>query len=619
MRALLSYLLRIILCWMLLFIIQQICFLFFNPNAIFGIEARAILTSFRRALPMDLAAACYLTLPISLLSLVRLFTNRTWPLLVTRWWLITTVLATCIIHASDIGLFQSWGTKINHKAISYLAYPKEALAASAGARAGQLVVIMVAQGLLMWFMLSRIDHSRSLRTASRPQLALTPLLVPSLMLLGMRGGVQDYPIDRSWSYHSVHPILNLSAMNGVWNAIVLLAEPPEIASNPYTYLSKDEAIKRFERLHARAGPARTAITTAERPNVILVMLESWTADVVGVLEGEHGVTPGFDRLSREGLLFTNFYSTGFRTEQGLCALISGFPSQPKTTIIRQYGKFDRLPSVVNALDSAGYHSTYWYAGDASFANTRSYLEAMGFDVIHDEQAFAIQRRTEWGAYDEELFSFHLRSTNDVTEPFFHTIMTSTSHEPFDVPLDEGFPGKDDSQMYRNAVHYTDRTLAAFIDSCKLQPWYDRTLILIVADHGHYLPHHRGNHTAERHRIPFLITGGALRPAMRGLRNPTFGCHVDVAATLLGQLGLPTDRFVWSNDLLQADAPHFGFWTFDDGFGIANSSQTIVWDNLGKRVLQLRDSSVMEANNVEMLRDGEALEQVLLDRYIELSQ
>ncbi|MBK7944291.1 MAG: LTA synthase family protein [Flavobacteriales bacterium] len=361
------------------------------------------------------------------------------------------------------------------------------------------------------------------------------------------------------------------------------------------------------------------IANVERPNVLLVLLESWTADVIAPLGGEGLVTPGFTRLCEEGLLLTNFYSTGFRTEQGLCAVISGFHSQPKTTIIRQYGKFDRLPSLVSALDSAGYTSTYWYAGDAVFANTRSYLESMGFDTIHDERSFPITRRTEWGAYDEELFAYHARSTRHAKEPFFHTLMTSTSHEPFDVPLDEGFPGNEYAQRYRNSVHYTDRALASFIDSCKTQSWWNRTLMLIMADHGHFLPKHRSSHEAERHRIPFLITGGALRDELKGQRTDDFGSHVDVPATVLGQLDLPAARFPWSRDLFNPRDAHFAYWTFDDGFGIADAQQMLVFDNLGQRRLQLRDSAASESLNQQLETRGKALEQVLLDRYISLSQ
>lgn len=619
MRALILYLLLIILCWMALFTAQQACFIFIDLGRLVGINGMEVLTAFRRAWPMNLAAACYLTLPVALLSLIRVFTDKAWPKHAILWWLSIAVFLTCFIHVSDIALFRAWGTKVNHKALSYLVYPEESFAAAGGAHPAQLVVIMLAQITVMGFLLSRIDHARSFRGAPVWQRSFAPVVIPGLLLLGMRGGVQDYPIDRSWSYHSVHPVLNLSAMNGVWNVIVLLAEPPVISANPYAYMPQEEAESIFSALHDAGEGGRDSILSIDRPNVMLVMLESWTADVVGVLGGDSGVTPGFDRLAKEGLLFTDFYSTGFRTEQGLCAMISGFPSQPKTTIIRQYGKFDRLPSLVNVLDSAGYRSTYWYAGDAAFANTRSYLETMGFDVIHDENSFPFKQRTEWGAYDEELFGFHLRSTRQEQEPFFHAIMTSTSHEPFDAPVDEGFPGNSDPQRYRNSVHYTDRSLADFIQSCKTQPWYDRTLILIVADHGHYLPHNRGSHADERHRIPFLITGGALKPSLRGTRRSTFGCHVDVPASLLGQLGLPARRFEWSKDLFRTGHAQFAFWTFDDGFGIADNRQSVVFDNLGKRVLQLRDQSAPEPVNAQLIRNGQALEQVLLDRYISLSQ
>ena len=619
MRAILRYVLVLVLFWAGLFLLQQVCFLFFDPASLNGIDGTAVRYSFRRALPMDLAAACYLTLPVALMCLPLLFKELRWMRQMVRTFLGVSVVLVVFINGCDIALFQAWGTKVNHKALSYLLYPEEVLGAAAGAPVAQLVVMMLAQCAVAFYALSRIDHQRSFVTRSMAQWIAAPLLLIGLLLVGMRGGPQDDPIDRSWSYHSVHPVLNLGALNGTWNVIVLLAEPPEFEKNPYAFMSAEEAVQRFARLHAKAGAKPRSVLNTARPNVVLIMLESWTADVVGVLGGDSGVTPGFDRLASEGLLFTNFYSTGFRTEQGLCALISGFPSQPKTTIIRQYGKFDRLPSLVNVLDSAGYHSTYYYAGDALFANTRSYLEAMGFDKVHDENSFPIKQRTRWGAYDEELFAFHLRDARNTAEPFFHTVMTSTSHEPFDVPVDEGFPGTDQPQMYRNSVHYTDRTLAAFLDSCKAQPWYDRTLFIIVADHGHFLPHNLGNFSAERHRIPFLLTGGALKPELRGTHDGTFGSHVDLTATLLDQLGLEHPRHTWSKDLFVADVPHFAFWSFDDGFGIADARQTQVFDNLSGLLLQHRDSSASQALDVEQLRDGKALEQILLDQYIGLSQ
>lgn len=619
MRDLVVYVLKLILFWMALFLAQQACFVFFDAERLSGIPSDAIWYSFRRALPMDLATACYLTLPVLLCGLVLLF--REINILrkgITSLLAVAVVLAT-FINICDIALFSAWGTKVNHKALSYLAYPEEAMHAITGAPIAQLTVVFLAQCSLALLVLFRMDHKRSFLATAKWQRFVAPAILPAALLIGMRGGVQPYPIDRSWSYHSAHPLLNLGALNGTWNVIVLLAEPPQIATNPYSFMSEEEAERRFADLHRIEFGTSPKIVTTERPNVVLILLESWTADVVGVLGGDSGVTPGFDRLAADGLLFTNFYSTGFRTEQGLCAMISSFPSQPKTTIIRQYGKFDRLPSLVNVLDSAGYRSTYYYAGDVAFANTRAYLEAMGYDKVHDENSFPITKRTRWGAYDEELFAFHQKDARDAKQPFFHTLMTSTSHEPFDVPVDEGFPGSDQPQQYRNSVHYTDRTLADFLDACKQQPWYDSTLVIIVADHGHFLPHNRGNYAAERHRIPLLFTGGALKPELRGTANATFGCHVDLSATLLDQLDLPRTRSVWSKDLFDPTIPHFAFWTFDDGFGIADVDQCQVYDNLSGMLLQRRDTTRSTAQDAEQLLNGKALEQVLLDQYLGLSQ
>ncbi len=618
MFGLLRFLLSLVILWVAVFLLQEATFLYFDPRRLAGIPSNAIGYAFWRGIPMDLATACYFTLPIALLGVVLSFREVNWVRRALRPITIVFLLISGFVHVSDIGLFTAWGTKVNHKALSYLIYPEESMAAIAGAPVGQLIVIMLAQLAIALFILFRIDHQRSFLIKKGTARWTTAITIPVLLFIGMRGGVQPYPIDRSWSYHSGHSILNLGALNGTWNLIVLLAEPPEIASNPYNFMPNEEAQQRFAALHPKGHGAAEHILSTERPNVIIVLLESWTADVVGVLGGDSGVTPAFDRASRDGLLFTNFYSTGFRTEQGLCAIISGFPSQPKTTIIRQYGKFDRLPSLVDRLDSAGYSSTYYYAGDVAFANTRSYLEAMGFDKVHDETSFPIVHRTRWGAYDEELFAFHERDSRSASEPFFHVLMTSTSHEPFDVPIDEGFPGKDPSQQYRNSVHYTDRTLGSFLEECKKQPWYDRTLIVIVADHGHYLPRNRGSHMAERHRIPLLFTGGALDSTYRGTKDLTFGSHVDLPMTMLEQLGFSSFRSSWGSDLFDPTVPHFAFWTFDDGFGIADAAGVQVYDNLAGSLLQESGTPTADQKS-EQLANGKALEQILLDQYIQMSQ
>lgn len=600
-----------------MFLVQRHLFLAFSHASLNGLSAAAILECHWQALPMDLSVAGYVLLVVALAATPLLFTELPVLRRIVRIFLIVFILASALLNVVDIGLFDAWGVKLDRKALSYLRYPGEVLGATSPGRMSLLLLVAAVQGMFFIFLLNRIDHCRSFLKGSKGSRIAAAVLMPALCLLALRGGPQDDPINKSWSWYSSRPVLNLAALNSVWNALQIGVQPAEFSDNPYAYMAKREAERAFLKTHPQTGATSTNILKFDDPNVLLIMLESWTADVIEPLGGDSGVAPQFTRLCKDGLLFTNFYSTGFRTEQGLCALISGFPSQPTTTIIRKFGKFDRLPSLVRTLDSAGYSSRYYYAGDVTFANTRAYLEAMGFNTVYDETAFPIKRRTRWGAFDEELFDFHLRDAKTASTPFFQIIMTSTSHEPFDAPVDEGFSGSD-AQLYRNTIHYTDRCLGAFLDSAKRQPWYANTLIFVVADHGHYLPNHLTQFGAARHRIPFLVTGGALNDRFRGKRDSTYGCHVDFPVTLLAQLGVPHAQFPWGRDLFSNATPHSAFWTFNNGFGIADSTQEVVFDDTGKRVIELRDSS-RTADADRLLHAGKAELQVLLDRYIQFDQ
>lgn len=607
----------LVLWYMGLFTVQRHLFLAFAHRQLHGITQQEILDCHLHGLALDLSVTGYVMLGAALLVLPLLFTTATWLRKALRIYLTVTLVLFSMVLVADIGLFDAWGVKMDRKALSYLRYPAEVAGSLSAGRMGLLFLVAGVQVLLFLFLRRRINLEADLRQGPLRGRLATAILLPTLCLLAARGGPQDLPINKSWAWFSPHPVLNLAALNSQWNLLEILVEPAEYERNPYAFMPADEAEHILRQQHPVTGGPDLHLTGLERPNILLIMLESWTAGVIEPLGGDSGVTPQFTRWCKEGLLFTNFHSTGFRTEQGLCALISGFPSQPTTTVIRKFGKFDHLPSLVRTLDSAGYSSRYYYAGDVSFANTRAYLDAMGLETIYDEHAFPIRRRTRWGAFDEELFNFHLRDAGSATRPFFQVIMTSTSHEPFDAPVDEGFSGSE-AQLYRNTVHYTDRCLGTFLDSAKKQTWYDSTLVFIVADHGHYLPHHLSQFSDARHRIPFLVTGGALAPGLRGGQDGTYGSHVDFPVTLLSQLDLPRTAFPWGRDLLSKYTPHSAFWTFNNGFGMADSSQEVVFDADGKRMIELRDST-RQADAQRLLRNGQATLQTLLDRYIDFDQ
>lgn len=617
MKACFRYAGVLLLLLLGLFLAQRLLFLGFAHRQLAGIGWVDVLRCHVRALPMDISTAGYVLLPVTLLMVPLLFRDRSWPRRVITGFLTLVIVLSALINVADIGLFDAWGTKVDRKALSYLAYPKDALDSISHTRLVLLLFVAAIESLVFIVLLRRIDHRRPFTQGALGGRIAAAVLLPALCVLMLRGGPQDDPINKSWSWFSRHPVLNHAALNGLWNALEIAVEPAELERNPYVVMPSDEAARAFQAARAAPSGLHRSILRTPRPNILVVLLESWTADIIEPLGGDSGVAPQFTRLAQDGLLLTNFHSTGFRTEQGLCALVSAFPSQPKTTIIRKFGKFDRLPSLVNVLDSTGYSSRYYCGGDADFANTRTYLEAMGVGAIHDEHSFSIRQRTRWGAFDEELFAFHLRDAGSAPRPFLQFLMTSTSHEPFDAPVHEGFAGGD-PQLYRNTVHYTDRCLGAFIDGAKRTDWYANTLIIIMADHGHYLPHYLDAFSERRHRIPFLLIGGALRDELRGTRDDTYASHVDVAPTLLAQLGLPHDRFPWGRDIFDRGTRHDAFWTFNEGFGIADSTQAVVFDEAGQRVIELRDSTATK-DAERLLRQGKAQLQLLIDSYMRFDQ
>jgi membrane-anchored protein YejM (alkaline phosphatase superfamily) len=615
MRAAIAYFLKLVVLWLLFFAIQRALFLAFGWRYASQAPTQEVLLGFRYGLAMDISMAGYLLLVPALITAVLLFAERNWLRAAMKGWMIAMIVLCALVSVADIGLFASWGTKVNRKALSYLIYPEEAMAAAGGAQILWPALAVLASAVLSVALLKRIRprapwHNRPL--AARVAMAM---LLPASCILAMRGGIQDYPIDKSWAYYSTHQVLNLAALNGPWNALEVLVVPAEYEVNPYTYLEPAKAEAIVSRAFVPGTDSTVHVLAVERPNIVLILLESWSGDVVGPIGGEPGVSPEFSKLCEHGLLFTNFYSTGFRTEQGLCAVLSGFPSQPKTTIIRQFGKFDRLPSLVRTLDSVGYNSRYTYSGDVTFANTRSYLHAMGFDVIHDESSIPGKQRTRWGAFDEDLFSFALEDMKGMHQPFINVVMTATSHEPFVAPVKSPFTGMSEPDRYRNTVHYTDEWLGWFMEQAKRQPWYRNTLFVIVPDHGHFLPLYRAQYASERHHIPLLLCGPALRSEWVGRTNATFGCHSDVSTTLLSQLGLLEHPDPWGKDLLNPSREHFAYWSFDDGFGIADAQRTLVWDNVGQRYLQQQGDTATSPAKSDLLLRGQAITQVLLDRYI----
>jgi phosphoglycerol transferase MdoB-like AlkP superfamily enzyme len=295
-------------------------------------------------------------------------------------------------------------------------------------------------------------------------------------------------------------------------------------------------------------------------------------------------TPNIDSLRHEGVYFNNFFASADRSGKGLVAVMCGHPSLPNLRIIQYPQKTQNLPFIARKLREAGYASqTFLYGGDLNFNNFNSLVNMAGFDNVVTENDFSDEEMGDkWGAHDEYTFRRLLDIIDKQHEPFFDFYFTLSSHEPYTVPMETVLEDK-----YLNSMMYTDKCLGEFMRAAREKEWFDRTVFVLVADHGHGGPENVGVTDRRKFNIPLLLTGGAVVP--KDSLVSTYGSQTDIAATLLSQLGIEAGDFVFSRDLLAKDAQQFAFFDFSDGYGWVTPKNYQVYDNEAGRFVRNDDA------------------------------
>ncbi len=587
-------LLRTLLFWVLWFTAARGLFYGWHWSLLPAAERSEVAASFLHGARMDLATASY----IAALTWLVLVLTVAVPMRITRRMLgaldlglaavVTTVMLT------DLGTFPAWRRRLDASLWTYLATPNEAYASASSTSVVPLVWLLLLLVPLTWWAHRRFARgglaAAQVATGWEAVRATTLVFATgALLAIPIRGGIQWTPINESTVAFSHSAMANDAAQNPGWTLIEsTISAQHRPVGNPYAVLPDSALRQVLDSLYATpAGRETRALLRVARPNVVLIVWESFTAKVVARLGGRAGVTPQFDRWSHQGVLFDSLFASGERSAQGLVSLLSGFPSVPTEAIMNRAQKAASLPQLGRQLHEAGYRTSYTYGGELAFANMKSYLLRGGFDTLAGIEVFdAAERNSKWGAHDHVVLGRTLTHLRQEARPFFATVFTLSSHEPFEVPVAPVFAGRDESTQFLNAHHYTDASVGAFLDSASRQPWWDSTLVVIVADHGSPLPIPVGDSAeslVRRHHIPMLWVGGALR--VRDTVVHRIGGSVDVAPTLLAQLGVPATGFRWGRDLLRTGAPEFAYFAHDDAVAYIDRQGFLVYDERARRVLE----------------------------------
>ncbi|UOQ51877.1 LTA synthase family protein [Hymenobacter cellulosivorans] len=607
---------RYFLFWLVYFVITKAAFLLYHFTQTAALPPGSVARIFGYGLRLDASATAYLSVvPFLLFAIGSALPARWFPRRLLTFYSAVLGVVVAFFTVADLELYRAWGFRLDATPLQYLNSPGE-MAASAGS-APLLVLTGILAGLLglgWWLYQKMVGPIPDLPPHfGRPRAVLASVLYLALLIVPLRGGLQQIPINQSDVYFSALPFANHAALNVPWNVAQTLLLTDN-GPNPYQFMPDSAATRTVRQLYAPAQPAApdtARLLRTTRPNVLFIILESFTGKFVASTGGEINVTPNLDSLARTGVLFNNIYAAGDRSQKGLVALLSGYPSQPTTSIIKYPRKTERLPHLCRSLEQVGYKSHYYYGGELAFANMKSYLVAAGYDQFTERADFSrSQQNSKWGAQDHVLFDRVLQDLKTQPMPFFVTAFTLSSHEPFEIPIARKFPGTDETALFRNSVYYTDWALGRFLHTARQQPWWDNTLLVLVADHGHTLPGNDPNESGRKFGIPLVLAGGALRPEARGRVYSQIASQTDIAATLLRQLQLPTADYKWSHDLLQPLRQPFAFYCFSDGFGMVSSSGTVTFDNVPRKVIK-SDPRVTK----EQLRQGQAFEQASYEDFL----
>lgn len=609
------YLLRLVIFWIIYFAVFRILFIMYHHIKIpDGGHSETVLSLFY-GLRLDLSAACAaIVLSFFLWSFQQFFKSR----FIHRVNLIINlglISIVTVLSIANIKMYGEWGTQISARALSYLLYPKEVLTFISF---WSVLIFLVFCGLFVYF---GIKTYRSYITnfsypIENKKIRVAQLFcIPFLLVIGLRGGLQLAPVNESAAYYSGLQINNHIATNNMWFLAHSILDAND-TKNPYIFMEDKNAKKTTSDLFAPATKKTKSILKYNKPNIVFIILESWTADIIRSLGAEENVTPHFDELRKDGLLFTQMYGSGFRTEQGLVSIFSGFPAQPNNSIITTPSKAEQLPSINTDLGKQGYQSSFYYGGEVEFANMKSYLMDSDFGKIIDKNNFEKEQlNSKWGAHDEFVFNKQLEELKKEKEPFLSVVLTLSTHEPFEVPMQTPFAGGEEPERFKKAAYYTDYCLFNYFKEAKKQPWYANTIFILVADHGHRLPKNRNMNFPEGRRITALITGGALVDSLHGKTFDKICNQNDLAATLLTQLNLPAKNYKWSKDVFNENTKEFAYYSNENCLGWVTPQQNIVYSYTSQTVEELQAKTETKLNETILIQ-AKAYLQTLYQQYLD---
>ena len=505
----------------------------------------------------DVITFSYFALPAALVLM--LLPNR-W----TRSWWTRGPVATAYFIALFLLIFntcaewffwQEFGTRFNFVAVDYLVYTTEVIKNIR--ESYPLTTILIAVGVVAAaiFAATWQPFLRAFSAPTRRRARLVPLIAIGLVAAVAFIFIDDDDFRIFDNYYA-----NELSHNGIYN-LVDAFEDNTLDYDQY-YLTRDLAAV-FSRLRPMVKDAnadyvnssgldiRRRISAQGRErhlNVVVIVVESLSAEFLGVYGNQGRLTPNLDALASRSLFFDNLYATGTRTDRGLEAVTLSVPPTPGRSVIKRPNN-GNIFSLMSQFQKRGYDTKFLYGGFGYFDNMNDYFASNGSEIVDRARMSGneITFTNAWGVCDEDLYRKTIKECDrsfKSNRPFFALIMTTSNHRPFTYPQTIDIPsgtGRD------GAVKYTDYAIGQFLKTAKAKPWFDSTVFVIVADHCGGSAGEAEINYAKYHIPLFIYAPRWIKPQ----RITALASQIDIAPTLLGRLNFKYDSLFFGRDLMQS--------------------------------------------------------------------
>lgn len=538
--------------------------------------ATEIIHGFIYGIRFDLAVTSWGLLPVLIFSLIPILNRFNWYRI--SWYIVSYIIFVIIFLMlfSDLIYFKHAHKRLGYEAFAYLDSSIIPIAKTFFSESPILLLILILflLGIIFSaFKLFKIFKLSESITKPVKQYIILIIIVLPLLIVSARGGWQRVPLRAGDSFISHHNSVNILTINSPFLAVRSLGK-----SSCVRLMDSEKAqeicsdLLKIDLTH-QIDPNYPILTkrfpksedTIKPYNIIIILMESFTAKFTEIGGDTLGVTPCFNKLAKDGLLFKNFFATGFRSTSGLFSVLTGIPDLPGVPVMRRQELQNSFGSLSVLLKEQGYKNIFVTGSRLDFDNLNNMLIHERFDLIIGKEQLHSCGGPEriWGYDDEFAFQRANREFNNCeAQPFLGYMITVTNHAPYKLPDDKYAVyniNNHPEYEFLNSMHYSDWALGEFINNASKENYYKNTIFVITADHTH----HNNLNIFENQNVPLLIYAPSIiEPGI----DTTVSSHVDILPTIAGLLNLPYQASMGRDLFNKPNNDGFAFWITGQGIG-----------------------------------------------------